>query len=155
MKKIKKIALVAHDNCKRDLVEWAEWNWEILIKQKLICTGTTGNLIENALRNKIEETGSHKTLNVNKLKSGPLGGDQQLGSLISEGDIDILIFFWDPMMPQPHDVDVKALLRISTLYNIVTACSRSTADFIVSSNLMREEYDPQAPDFSSYINRKL
>lgn len=155
MKKIKKIALVAHDNCKKDLVEWSEWNWEILIKQKLICTGTTGILIENALEKKIKEHHSPKNLNIKKLKSGPLGGDQQLGALISEGGIDILIFFWDPMMPQPHDVDVKALLRISTLYNVVEACSRATADFVVSSHLMNEEYTPKPPNLSNYINRNL
>lgn len=155
MKKTKRIALVAHDNCKKDLVEWAEWNWETLIRQKMVCTGTTGTLIEKALKRKIEENGSHKNLNITKLKSGPLGGDQQLGALICEGEIDILIFFWDPMMPQPHDVDVKALLRISTLYNVVAACSRATADFIVSSQLMNEEYEPKLPDFTDYVKRKI
>ena len=155
MKKTKKIALVAHDNCKKDLVEWAEWNWETLIKQQLVCTGTTGTLIVNALKIKIDDHNSHRNLNITKLKSGPLGGDQQLGALICEGEIDILIFFWVPMMPQPHDVDVKALLRISTLYNVVAACSRATADFIVSSHLMNEEYEPKIPDFSAYVNRKI
>ena len=155
MDKIKRIALVAHDNRKVDLIEWVEWNWEILIRHKLVCTGTTGRLVEEALNRKKEENNNTRTLNVTKLKSGPLGGDQQMGSLICDGDVDVLIFFWDPMQPQPHDVDVKALLRISALYNVVTACSRSTADFIISSPLFGGQYKPIVKDYRSYVNRDL
>ena len=128
MKKNKKIALVAHDNRKKDLLEWVDWNWENLATHELICTGTTGSLIETLLNNKRKEV--HKSdIKIKKLKSGPLGGDQQLGALISEGEVDLLIFLWDPMEPQPHDVDVKALLRIAVVYNVPMACNRSTADF--------------------------
>ncbi len=153
----KRIALVAHDNCKKDLIEWIEWNWKILIEHQLICTGTTGKLIETALKKKleIEEPAKTKELKIRKLKSGPLGGDQQLGALIANEEIDILIFFWDPMQPLPHDVDVKALLRIAVLYNIPTACNRSTADFIISSTLFNEKYEKVKMDFSDYINREL
>lgn len=157
MKEIKSIALVAHDNCKKDIIEWVEWNWKILIEHKLICTGTTGKLIENAIKQKIqkEKTAINKELNIQKLKSGPLGGDQQLGALIANEEIDILIFFWDPMQPLPHDVDVKALLRIAVLYNIPTACNRSTADFIISSSLFNEKYERVKTDFSKYMNREI
>lgn len=155
MEKVKRIALVAHDNRKIDMIEWVEWNWEILVKHHLVCTGTTGRLVEETLKQKMEENEVIYTLNITKLKSGPLGGDQQMGSMISSGDVDVLIFFWDPMQPQPHDVDVKALLRISVLYNVVTACSRSTADFIISSPLFDEHYVPIIKDYSSYINREL
>jgi methylglyoxal synthase len=152
MDKIKRIALVAHDFRKKDLVEWAEWNWEKLIHHKLVCTGTTGRLIEDALKKK---AGKSATVSVTKLKSGPLGGDQQLGAMISEGKIDLVVFFWDPMLSQPHDVDVKALLRITVLYNVITACNRSTADFVISSNLFNENYLQRVNDFSDYINRKI
>ncbi len=155
MDKVKRIALVAHDNRKEDMTQWVEWNWELLIKHRLICTGTTGRLVEEALIRKKEEHHNTRTLYITKLKSGPLGGDQQMGSIICDGDVDVLIFFWDPMQPQPHDVDVKALLRISVLYNVVTACSRSTADFIISSPLFSGEYTPIIKDYSSYINREL
>ena len=155
MDKVKRIALVAHDNRKNDLIEWVEWNWEILIKHKLICTGTTGRLVEEALTKKKEQNSNTRTLHITKLKSGPLGGDQQLGAMISDGDVDVLIFFWDPMQPQPHDVDVKALLRISVLYNVVTASSRSTADFIISSPLFDGQYVPIIKNYNSYINREL
>jgi len=151
----KKIALVAHDNCKRDMLEWVEWNWEILVQHKLICTGTTGNLVEDTLQECLQKNRKTKTFNVAKLKSGPLGGDQQLGALISDGDIDVLIFFWDAMEPQPHDVDVKALLRIATLYNIIYACTRTTADFVISSPLLATKYNPVNNDFDSYINREI
>lgn len=151
MEKTKRIALVAHDNRKKDLIEWVEWNWEILSEHKLICTGTTGKLVEEALQKK---RGNKKSkYAVAKLKSGPLGGDQQLGALIAEGKIDIMIFLWDPMQPQPHDVDVKALLRITVLYNIPTACNRASADFIISSELFNQEYEPILKDYSTYINR--
>lgn len=152
---MKRIALVAHDNRKKDLIEWVEWNWEILINHKLICTGTTGNLVEKTLQQKLQENKYQKSIQLKKLKSGPLGGDQQLGALICENEIDILIFLWDAMQPQPHDVDVKALLRISTLYNVVSACSRATADYIISSPLIDVNYTPKYTDFSNYINRKL
>jgi methylglyoxal synthase len=155
MKKVKNIALVAHDNRKADLIEWAEWNWETLIRHRLVCTGTTGKLVEQALRAKMATESITRTLNITLLKSGPLGGDQQLGSLICDGDIDMLIFFWDPMQQQPHDVDVKALLRIATLYNVVTACSRATADFAISSPLFDQEYKRVIPDYGSYVHRKL
>ncbi len=154
MEKIKRIALVAHDNRKKDLIEWVEWNWDILHQHKLICTGTTGRLVEQALQNKMNEKDNAK-INIRKLKSGPLGGDQQLGAMISEGQVDVMIFFWDPMQPQPHDVDVKALLRITVLYNVPTACNRSTADFIISSVLFNEPYTPKLKDYEEYISRGL
>jgi methylglyoxal synthase len=125
----KRIALVAHDDCKKDMAEWVEWNREVLLDHQLICTGTTGRLVEAALRRKQDEEHPVRFPPV-RLKSGPFGGDQQLGSMIADGGVDVLIFFWDPMQPQPHDVDVKALLRIAVLYNIPTACNRSTADFL-------------------------
>ena len=156
MKHQKRIGLVAHDNRKKDLVEWVEWNWEELLAHKLICTGTTGRLVEEALLNKLTENTSKKaTLSIVKLKSGPLGGDQQLGAMIAEGKIDMMIFLWDPMQPQPHDVDVKALLRISVLYNIPIANNRSTADFMISSDLMQDEYHPIIKDYSTYILREV
>jgi len=153
VKKVKTIALVAHDHRKRDLVEWVEWNWQELLKHKLICTGTTGRLIEESLQKKKSDVADH--IQLTRLKSGPLGGDQQLGALIAEGKIDILIFFWDPMEAQPHDVDVKALLRIATVYNIPTATNRSTADFLISSPLIDEDYNPILFDYSHYMNRKV
>ncbi|NVO11149.1 MAG: methylglyoxal synthase [Bacteroidales bacterium] len=152
--KVKTIALVAHDNRKADMIEWVEWNWEKLMRHKLICTGTTGRLVEEALIHMIGD-GIYDHLQISKLKSGPLGGDQQLGAKIAEGDIDILIFFWDPMQAQPHDVDVKALLRLASVYNIPTATNRSTADFLISSPLLEIEYTPKLIDFSKYINRSL
>lgn len=135
------------------MVEWVEWNWEKLLKHKLICTGTTGKLVEEALE-KMVGNSIHDHLQLTRLKSGPLGGDQQLGAYIAESKIDLLIFFWDPMEAQPHDVDVKALLRIATVYNIPTATNRSTADFIISSPLLEQEYIPKVKDYSQYINRK-
>ncbi len=150
----KRVALVAHDNCKADLVEWVEWNWESLLEHQLVCTGTTGRLVEEALARKLDR-GRTPRYAVKRLRSGPLGGDQQLGALIAEGGIDVLIFFWDPMQPHPHDVDVKALLRISVLYNIPTACNRATADFLVSSHLMREQYAPKVTDYITYVERTL
>lgn len=146
------IALVAHDNRKPDIIEWVEFNWGTLMKHDLVCTGTTGSLVETALKQYLSPYEAAK-LNIIKLKSGPLGGDQQLGALIAEKKIDMLIFFWDPMQAQPHDVDVKALLRIASLYNIPTATNRSTADFIISSPLMEEEYTPILKDYSEYIYR--
>ncbi len=154
MEKSKKIALVAHDNRKKDLVEWVKYNYKTLLGHQLICTGTTGKLVEETILNKLEPE-EELMLPIIKLKSGPLGGDQQLGALISEGGIDLLIFFWDPMQPQPHDVDVKALLRITVVYNIPTACNRSTADFMISSHLLKEKYEPRLVDYSVYISRQI
>jgi len=154
MEQIKNIALVAHDNRKRDLMEWVEFNWQILSQHKLFCTGTTGKMVESALKQHAGKDYKFKH-EITRLKSGPLGGDQQLGAMIAEGKIDLMIFFWDPMQPQPHDVDVKALLRINVLYNIPTACNRSTADFLISSHLFSQEYHPQLKDYSSYINRNF
>lgn len=154
MEKIKNIALVAHDNRKKDLIEWVEWNSEILVNHKLTCTGTTGRLVKETLI-KAEKIDNENDLKINILKSGPLGGDQQLGALICEGKIDLVIFLWDPMQPQPHDVDVKALLRISVLYNVPTACNRSTADFMISSPIMEEKYNQQLKDYTSYMNREI
>ena len=155
MKAKKRIALVAHDNRKQDLVEWAEWNFMELISHKLTCTGTTGRLVEEALLRCCKKDGLECSFEISKLKSGPLGGDQQLGALIAEGKIDIMIFLWDPMEAQPHDVDIKALLRIGTVYNIPIATNRSTADFLISSPLMQKEYDRVLKDYSSYIKRNV
>ena len=156
MKHQKVIALVAHDHRKRDLIEWVAWNHAILAEHKLVCTGTTGRLVEEALAQKSAEAAEPiPTPAIRKLRSGPLGGDQQLGALIAEGQIDVVIFFWDPMQPQPHDVDVKALLRIAVVYNIPIACTRSTADFLISSPLMTRAYEPALTDYTAYIGRKV
>lgn len=149
---MKRIALVAHDNRKKDLVEWVEWNHEILIRHHLICTGTTGTLIDEAIRKKLDLKDTRR-YQMTKLKSGPLGGDQQLGAMIAESQVDLMIFLWDPMEPQPHDVDVKALLRIAVLYNIPIANNRATADFIISSSLFATEYTPVVKDYSAYVKR--
>ncbi len=158
MKRTKNIALVAHDNRKKDLVEWLEWNYQILSDHQLICTGTTGNLIESVLRDQLAKgkgkPGATEQF-VTKLKSGPLGGDQQLGAMITEGRVDLLIFFWDPMEPHPHDVDVKALLRIAVVYNIPIACNRSSADFIISSPLLASEYEPVVKEYTEYLERQI
>jgi methylglyoxal synthase len=140
----KRIALVAHDNKKKDLIEWAEFNKVVLAKHELIATGTTGKLLEDQLDRPVK-----------KLLSGPLGGDQQIGSMIASAEIDILIFFWDPMEAQPHDSDVKALLRIAMAWNCVMACDRSTADFLLTSPLMQTEYTVNIPDYSTYLKRKI
>ena len=140
----KRIALVAHDNKKNELMEWAVYNKTTLSKHKLYATGTTGNLLETALDQSIT-----------KLLSGPLGGDQQIGSRIAEGKLDVLIFFWDPMEAQPHDPDIKALLRVAVTWNIPIACDRATADFLLTSPLMHEDYEVLLTDYSTYINRKL
>jgi len=156
MDKNKNIGLVAHDHMKHDLIEWVEHNWEILIDHKLTCTGTTGKLVEEAIMKKmISSEKSVKDIHMTKLKSGPLGGDQQLGSMIAEGNIDILIFFWDPMLPQPHEVDVKALLRICVVYNVPSACNRATADFMITSPLFNSIYVPKVNDYSNYTNRQI
>lgn len=152
MKAMKRIALVAHDNRKKDLIEWAEWNYDTLIQHQLVSTGTTGKLVEAAIKQKLPDEEA-KDFQISKLKSGPLGGDQQLGALICEGKVDLVIFLWDPMQPQPHDVDVKALLRIAVLYNIPMACNRATADFIISSPMLSQAYEPVLKDYSGYIGR--
>ena len=144
MKAEKIIALIAHDNKKKDLIDWAYYNRTALEKHSLIATGTTGNLLEESLGRTIT-----------KYLSGPLGGDQQIGSLIATGDIDVVIFFWDPMEAQPHDSDVKALLRLCVAWNIPMACDRSTADFIMTSPLMHQEYESITPDYSKYLHRNL
>lgn len=157
MDKIKNVALVAHDNRKKDLIEWVDWNFEVLLLHNLICTGTTGKLVEKVINKKLAATQRDKPAikSIMLLKSGPLGGDQQLGALVTEGKIDVVIFFWDPMSPHPHDVDVKALLRIAVVYNIPIACNRSTADFMISSPLLNEKYTPILKDYSGYIEREL
>lgn len=152
MEAVKRIAPVAHDNRKKDLIGWVEWNYDTLIRHELISTGTTGALVETAIKAKLSKAEAAE-FSIYKLKSGPLGGDQQLGAMIAEGKIDLIIFLWDPMQPQPHDVDVKALLRISVLYNIPTACNRSTADFMISSPLLDDKDEPIFKDYSSYISR--
>jgi methylglyoxal synthase len=126
-----------------------------LLQHNLFSTGTTGRLIEKAIDEKIADDRKKSKKEIVKLKSGPLGGDQQLGAIVAENKIDFMIFFWDPMEPQPHDVDVKALLRIAVVYNIPIACNRSTADFMISSPLMNQEYQPILKDYSSYILRDL
>lgn len=153
MNALKNIALVAHDNRKKDMIEWVEWNVNNLLRHRLTCTGTTGKLVEKAIKEKQADLEMPDDFTIVKLRSGPLGGDQQLGSLITEGKIDLIIFFWDPMQPQPHDVDVKALLRIAVLYNVPIACNRSTADFIISSPLMTEEYAPIVRNYDAYLQR--
>ena len=138
----KKIALIAHDHKKPDLLEWVRFNKGTLLKHELFATGTTGKVLE-------EELGIKVTI----FESGPLGGDQQIGSRIAEGCIDFLIFFWDPLEPMSHDPDVKALLRVAVVWNIPIACNRSSADFMISSSLMSQEYPRILPDYESYRQR--
>jgi methylglyoxal synthase len=140
----KRIALVAHDNKKAELIEWAIYNKIALARHQLFGTGTTGRLLEEAL-----------DVHVTKLLSGPLGGDQQIGAMIAEGRMDVLIFFWDPMSAQPHDPDIKALLRLGVLWNIPMACDRTTADFLLTSPLMHEAYEIILPDYDTYLKRKV
>ena len=142
--KRKRIALVAHDHKKADLMEWVVHNRTVLSKHELFATGTTGRIIEE----KIDRP-------VRKLMSGPMGGDQQIGAMIANGEIDMMFFFWDPMEAQPHDSDVKALLRLCVLWNIPRACDRATADFLITSPFMHEEYETQLPDYSEYLNRSI
>jgi methylglyoxal synthase len=141
MSKPKRIALVAHDARKADLLDWVQSNVAKLARHELLATGTTGSRIKTATN-----------LPICALKSGPLGGDQQLGARIADGKLDMLIFFWDPMTAQPHDVDVKALLRMAILYNVVVACNRSTADFIISSELFDADYEPQVKDYTALLD---
>ncbi|MGE5603127.1 MAG: methylglyoxal synthase [Nitrososphaerales archaeon] len=138
----KRIALVAHDHKKADLLEWARFNRLSLLEHELYATGTTGTLLEQVL-----------DVSVRRLQSGPLGGDQQIGAMIADHCIDVLIFFWDPLEPLPHDPDVKALLRIAVVWNIPVACNRSSADFMISSTLMMEEYGRLVADYQSHTER--
>jgi len=138
----KQIALIAHDNKKNDLLEWAAYNRALLLQHILCATGTTGALLEQVLCTDIE-----------KLRSGPLGGDQQIGAKIAEGQVDFIIFFWDPLQPQPHDPDVKALLRLAVVWNVPVACNRASADFMISSPLMGSTYVRTLPNFDQHINR--
>ena len=138
----KKIALVAHDNKKSDLLQWAKYNSTLLAHHELYATGTTGTALERELG-----------LKINRLQSGPLGGDQQIGAKIVDNEIDFLIFFWDPLEPQPHDPDVRALLRIAVVWNIPIACNRASADFMISSPLMTSDYVPAMPDYEAYVDR--
>lgn len=140
----KTVAIVAHDNKKQDLLAWAKFNREALMGHHLIATGTTGRLLQTEL-----------DLSVTRLQSGPLGGDQQIGAKISEGLIDMLIFFWDPLEPHPHDPDVKALLRIAVVWNIPIACNRASADFLISSSLMPQEYQRLVPDYDGHHTRPV
>ena len=144
LEKRKKIALIAHDNKKKDLIEWAVHNKKELSKHSLVATGTTGKLIEEALDQPVV-----------KLLSGPLGGDQQIGAMIATGDIDVIFFFFDPMEAQPHDSDVKALLRLAVAWNLPMACDRTTADFLMTSRFMQEAYSYELPDYTQYLNRKV
>lgn len=141
---VKRLALVAHDNKKQDLLEWAKFNRDALARHVVYATGTTGRLLEQALG-----------IEINKLQSGPLGGDQQMGAKIAQGEIDFVIFFWDPLQAQPHDPDVKALLRIAIVWNIPIACNRASADFMFSSHLMVEEYPRLLPDYDVYRERAI
>lgn len=140
----KRIAMVAHDNRKQELIEWATINKDLLARHELVATGTTGRLLEQRLQQPVR-----------KLLSGPLGGDQQIGSHIAEGKLDVLIFFWDPMEAQPHDSDVKALLRVAIAWNCIVANDRSTADFVLTSPLMHAEYAVNIPDYEGYLKRKI
>ncbi|MPR34245.1 methylglyoxal synthase [Salmonirosea aquatica] len=140
----KRIAIVAHDNRKPELMDWAFYNRTTLSRHQLYGTGTTGKMLEEILDQ-----------SVTKLLSGPLGGDQQIGAMIAEERIDMLIFFWDPMAAQPHDPDIKALLRLCVVWNIPMACNRATADFLLTSHLMFEDYEARQTDYSTYIKRKV
>ena len=142
LKPRKRIALIAHDNKKEDMLQWAKYNLGTLQKHTLYATGTTGKLLEKEL-----------CLDITILESGPLGGDVQIGARIADGDIDCLIFFWDPLAQLPHDPDVKALLRVAVVWNIPIACNRSSADFLISSELMGREYVRKLTDYQCYRDR--
>lgn len=144
MQATKRIALVAHDERKQDLLSWVQRNSDTLSKHDLYATGTTGKLLADKCG-----------LSIARMQSGPLGGDQMLGAMIAKGELDVLVFFWDPMSAQPHDVDVKALLRMSVLYNIPTACNRATADFLISSPVFNTAYEREVKDYGAYIRRQI
>jgi methylglyoxal synthase len=149
MEKTKKIGLVAHDARKKDMLDWVKYNAGSIISHKLICTGTTGRIIAEMFAKDFP----HLSPNLICLKSGPLGGDQQIGALIANGELDILIFLTDPMTTQPHDVDVKALVRLCAVYNTILACNKATADFVISSPLFKEYYMPVIHDYSKHLER--
>lgn len=140
----KRVALIAHDHKKAELAEWAVYNKTVLSRHELYATGTTGRVLEE-----------HLDVPVRKLLSGPLGGDQQIGAMVAEGVIDVIIFFWDPMEALPHDPDIKALLRLGAVWNIPVACNRASADFLLTSPLMHQDYDAILPDYSQYTSRKV
>ena len=140
----KRIGLVAHDNKKQDLIEWARYNRPMLEAHDLVATGTTGLMLQRELG-----------LPVEQLQSGPLGGDLQVGAMIADGSIDFLVFFWDPLEPQPHDTDVKSLLRVAVVWNIPVACDRASADFMISSPLMTGSYERRVPDYSAHNEREV
>ena len=144
LKARKRVALIAHDHKKSELIEWAVYNKAVLTRHELYATGTTGRLLEERL-----------DVPVRKMLSGPLGGDQQIGAMVAEGTIDAIIFFWDPMEALPHDPDIKALLRLCAVWNIPMACNRSTADFLLTSPLMHQEYEAILPDYDQYLGRKV
>ncbi|UTW12603.1 methylglyoxal synthase [Marinobacterium rhizophilum] len=139
----KRIALIAHDNMKHELIDWSRQNLQQLSQHRLYATGTTGLLLERELQ-----------LPISKLISGPLGGDQQIGAMLVDQQIDMVIFFWDPFEPMPHDPDVKALLRIAAVWNVPVACNRSTADFVIGSALMNQSHDYRVPDYDAYITQR-
>ena len=140
----KRIALVAHDHKKADLIDWVIYNKQVLVQHDLVATGTTGKMLQDQLNYPVK-----------RLLSGPLGGDQQIGAMIAESKIDAIIFFWDPMESQPHDPDVKALLRLAVVWNIPMACNRATADFLLSSPFMHQDYESQLTDYSTYLKRQV
>jgi methylglyoxal synthase len=140
----KRVVLIAHDSRKQDLIEWVKFNRPVLREHRLFATGTTGAMVQAAT-----------DIPVTRFKSGPLGGDQQVGAKIAEGELDVLVFFWDPLEPQPHDPDVRALLRIAVVWNIPIACNRASADFMISSPLMTSDYVRVVPDYGPYISRTL
>jgi len=144
LKARKRVALIAHDHKKPELIEWAVYNKTVLSRHELYATGTTGRLLEEQL-----------DVPVRKMLSGPLGGDQQIGAMVAEGELDAVIFFWDPMEALPHDPDIKALLRLCAVWNIPMACNRTTADFLLTSPLMHQDYEAILPDYTQYLGRKV
>lgn len=152
-----RIALIAHDNCKKDMVEWVAHNFEVLVYQDLYCTGTTGKLVRESLNKRMKEEGLQKVEpRVTCLKSGPLGGDQQIGAMIANDELDVVIFFTDSLTAQPHDTDIKSLQRLASMYNLPMAGNRATADYIITSPLFdNPAYKRYRPNFDSYNNRKL
>lgn len=144
MQPTKRIALVAHDHKKASLLDWADYNRRALQRHDLYATGTTGRLLEERLG-----------IAIHRLQSGPLGGDQQLGAMISKGEIDLMVFFWDPLETMSHDPDVKALIRIAVVWNIPVACNRATADFMFSSPLITESYERKIEDYEAHMKRPL